>query len=302
MAGAVPPAAAAARRGWVEDLVPSRSSPRWSPPSSGVPPSAVLPAAGVRLHRMDADAAARAPASTASSPFVPEEEDQVDVGTVYRTARGRVEELVRPLSRSQQATVVPGCPHWTVRDLVAHLTGVAADRVAGRREGWGTDEWTAAQVSERRGRSVEELLGEWGAVAAPLETTLSADGRGGRRLVIDAVTHEHDLRGALHLPPEVGLEDEAYALAFRSYLAALGERATAAGLAPLVVVTADGPFPVGDGEHPVTARTTRHELFRALAGRRSEHQVRAWRWSADADPWLDVMNQFGPLPEIDVRE
>lgn len=225
----------------------------------------------------------------------------MDVGAVYRTARLRVEELVRPLSRSQLATVVPGCPHWTVRDLVAHLTGVAADGADGRREERGTDAWTAAQVVTRRGRALDELLGEWQAVAAPLETALSGSGRG-RRVVIDLVTHEHDLRGALHLPPEVGLEDEAYALAFRSYLAALGERATAAGLPPLVVVTADGPFPVGDGEHPVTAHTTRHELFRALAGRRSEHQVRAWRWSAGADPWLDVMNQFGPLPEIDVRE
>lgn len=227
----------------------------------------------------------------------------MDLGAVYRTTRERVEALVAALSPSQQATVVSGCPHWTVRDLVAHLTGVAADSVAGRLEGRGTPPWTAAQVSDRRGRSLEELLGEWRAAAAPLEATLSADGRGGRRLVIDTVTHEHDLRGALHLPPpEVTVDDEAYALAFRSYLAAAGERAVEAGLPPLVVVTPDGPFPVGEGPGPVTARTTRHELFRALAGRRSEHQVRAWRWSADPDPWLDVLNQFGPLPEIDVRE
>lgn len=226
----------------------------------------------------------------------------MDLGAVYRTTRERVEALVAALSPSQHATVVPGCPHWTVRDLVAHLTGVAADSAAGRLEGRGEDAWTAAQVAQRRERSIEELLGEWQSAAAVLETALSADGRGGRRLIIDAVTHEHDVRGALGRPPEIGLSDEAYGLAFRTYLAAFGERAGAAGLGPLVVVTPDGPFPVGDGESPATARTTTHELFRALAGRRSERQVQGWQWSADAVPWLDVMSQFGPLPEIDVRE
>ena len=45
----------------------------------------------------------------------------------YRSLRGRITELVQGLSDEQLATVVPGCPQWSVRDLVSHLSALAAD-------------------------------------------------------------------------------------------------------------------------------------------------------------------------------
>lgn len=224
----------------------------------------------------------------------------MDVGAVYGATRRRVSELVRPLSPSHLATVVPACPHWTVRDLVAHLAGVAADTLEGRLEGRGTEAWTAAQVAARHGRGLEELLAEWAEAAAPLEARLSADGRGGKRLIIDLVTHEHDLRGAIGRPGTY--DDEASRLAAASYLAAFAARAAEADLPPLVVVTPEGPLTVGAGSPAARVTVDRVDLVRALAGRRSASQVASWAWSTDPDPWLDVMSVFGPLPEIDVRE
>jgi hypothetical protein len=53
----------------------------------------------------------------------------------YRQSRIRIIEIVRTLEDEALTTRAPGCPAWSVRELLAHLTGVAADVRAQRLDG-----------------------------------------------------------------------------------------------------------------------------------------------------------------------
>lgn len=77
--------------------------------------------------------------------------------------------------------------------MVAHLVGVAADSTAGRVAGAPGPEWTAPQVSSRRGRGLEEVLAEWDEVGPRLEAAL-ADRQLSSPLAHDLLTHEADLQ------------------------------------------------------------------------------------------------------------
>ena len=190
-------------------------------------------------------------------------------------------------------TSVLGCPEWTVKDLLAHVTGVIADILDGRLEGVATDPWTAAQVDARRGRTIDDLLAEWNEKAPTVEAMADDFGPPGRQLVLDAVTHEHDLRGALHAP---GAEDTSAVVVgsdfiVPGYLAAVAER----GLGPLEISTPDGGrWTSSDGDPTARLHGTRYELMRALTGRRSTEQVRAMRWDGDATPYIDALT-YGPF-------
>ena len=93
----------------------------------------------------------------------------MEAGDIYRGTRPRLVELVGGLSPSELSTVSPGTPLWTVKDIVGHVTGVAADVLAGRVEGAGSPEWTARQVAARKDKSLEEVLAEWSEVATQFE-------------------------------------------------------------------------------------------------------------------------------------
>ena len=84
----------------------------------------------------------------------------MSIGALYADGRGRISDLVSGLGE-EAAAPVPACPQWSVHDVVAHLTGVCADILAGNIAGVATDPWTDAQVCARRDRSVEEVLAEW---------------------------------------------------------------------------------------------------------------------------------------------
>ncbi|MDQ3384475.1 MAG: ClbS/DfsB family four-helix bundle protein, partial [Actinomycetota bacterium] len=76
----------------------------------------------------------------------------------YRGVQQRMTDLLDRMEPSQADLVVPATPDWRVRDLLAHVVGVTADVAAGRLDGAGSDPWTAVQVEQRQGRSIEELL------------------------------------------------------------------------------------------------------------------------------------------------
>ena len=40
-------------------------------------------------------------------------------------------------------------------------------------------------------------------------------------------------------------------------------------------------------------RVSRFELFRALSGRRSPAQIRAWDWTGEPDPYLSMFAPYG---------
>jgi uncharacterized protein (TIGR03083 family) len=190
---------------------------------------------------------------------------------VYHRGRARFVALVRGLDADALASPVPATPPWTVLDVVRHLTGVAADVSAGNVAGAPGDEWTAAQVAARQGRSLDELLAEWDAALPALEAIVPHV----PQLPIDVLTHEQDIRGAVGLPDA---DHELLEFAVAGLSAFQAKMASNAELAPA----------------PVTAPSG-FEHFRAALGRRSRAQVAAWDWDQDPTPWLDsAFFVFGP--------
>ena len=213
-----------------------------------------------------------------------------EVGNAYAGCRHRIRELAGSLSPEEEDALVPGCPEWTVHDVVAHVAGVVDDVMAGRLEGIATDPWTAAQVEARRGRPIRRMLQEWDAGAPGFEALLDQVGDPGRQAVTDIATHEHDLRGALGAP---GARDsDAVHMGF-GFVAPLVVSA-AAGHGVALRVEAAGGSVAGGPDATVVLRGTAFELLRAMTGRRSLEQVRALDWAGDPDPVLAAFT-YGPF-------
>lgn len=229
------------------------------------------------------------------------------IGAVYGEGRERLSQLVVDLSDDEAETPVPACPAWTVRDVVAHLAGSCADVVAGNLDGVTTAPWADAQVSQRRGRTTAELVGEWSAIAPGLEAMAHRfPARMASLWVLDLTAHEHDVRGALGRPGarqsrglDTGLE----------LLVSEGLHSVVAlSLGPLAVRTPRASWVVGAGSpatptaasvderatpEPVAALdASSFELFRALTGRRSSAQIARMAWSGDPGPFVPAF-EFG---------
>jgi uncharacterized protein (TIGR03083 family) len=214
----------------------------------------------------------------------------MDTTEAYRAARDRMIRLVEGGVDGDLA--VPACPGWTVRDLLAHVTGVVDDILEGRMDGVATDEWTGAQVSARAGRTVAEVAEEWVALAPRLDAVFDVLGGAPGQLVFDVVTHEHDLRHALGAPGARGDASVGLALAW----AAEAWAATASGTsAPLRLVAGEVTATTGDGEPGATVEMEPFEALRALTGRRSPAELLAYRWDVE-DParWLTCF-AWGPF-------
>ena len=208
-----------------------------------------------------------------------------DLGQLYSEARQRVTDLVGTMSAADAETPVPACPGWNVHDVIAHMTATNEDVLSGRLAGPPTDEQTAEQVARHRDDSVADLLALWAELGPQFESVLSQfkvwPG------VLDAVSHEHDIRGALGRPgarDSDGVRESAGVL--------LGFLAPPV---PLVIRLEDTEISVGEGdEPPLSLNTTRFEALRFRMGRRSRAQLAAMDWSGDPTPILDSLVVFGP--------
>src|SRR5262245_10315435 len=115
-------------------------------------------------------------------------------GELYAEGRERIVEIVAGLSPELATAPVPTCPEWSVTDVLAHLTGICADVLAGNTDGVATDPWTEAQVSARRGRDIDELVAEWSETAPQVEALSEAFPPDlGAQWIADLTTHEHDI-------------------------------------------------------------------------------------------------------------
>ena len=239
------------------------------------------------------------------------------IGAAYAEGRERLSALVVGLSDEEAATTVPGCPEWSVADVIAHLAGVCADVVAGNIEGVATDPWTDAQVKARRGRPIADIVAEWSEVGPQVEAFADHfPGRTGEQIILDLTSHEHDVRGALGRP---GARESTGVDIAVNLLVTLGLHAsvTSRELAPLEVRSGDRRWVVGTGgasideeaagaamytgaplpepgEPAGSVQVDGFELFRALTGRRSADQIRQWDWSVDAEPYVAAF-QWGPF-------
>jgi uncharacterized protein (TIGR03083 family) len=205
----------------------------------------------------------------------------------YAALRVRVSEIVRDTDPELLEGPAPATPEWRVRDVLAHLGGVAEDVVNGRLDGIASDEWTAAQVDKRRDMSIDEVLADWQRwspgfeellAAGPMEITGQA--------LYDAVTHEHDIRHAVGRP---GARDSDALDQGWEWLVAVR---TATGGPTIRFVTEQGEEIAGAGVPAVTVRATRFELVRATTGRRTVEEIEAYGWEPGPDPSMLIAAPF----------
>jgi len=125
--------------------------------------------------------------------------DQVAIS--YIALRARVIDLLRSTPESSGNVVVPCTPEWTVRQLAAHLVGVPEDVLAGRMEGVASDAWTNAQVVLFGDLTMTELANLFESSAPKIDAILHNFPQPIiSQFVMDAVTHEQDMRSALGVP------------------------------------------------------------------------------------------------------
>lgn len=231
-----------------------------------------------------------------------------DLAAVYDETRQRISALVSALDEATLHTPAPATPGWTIRDVVAHLTGDLAALIAGDlptsffgslgdpAEVEKLNSWTDRMVVERRTRPVVEVLDEWATLTPKAWSLLGPGGEAAglafadRILTTDIAVHEQDIYGALDVARE--RDCAALRIATATYVGVLGLRLTGQG--PVQFLTTEKTYQAGDGEPVASARVDRFELFRALSGRRSPDQIRAWDWTGDPEPYLSLFYLYGP--------
>lgn len=173
-----------------------------------------------------------------------------DAVAAYRLIQQRVDALVRG-RRDVAELTVPACPAWTIRQAIAHLAGVAEDIASLNLEAKGSDAWARAQVERLGASSMDDLLDLWGQLVDRVTATLElAPQASVCQLVVDTLSHEHDIRGAVNEPgSRAGDPACAPALAF---ITIMGDQfIRRAGLPALQLTTpTTGPVQLGDLHPP----------------------------------------------------
>ncbi|HEV2783121.1 MAG TPA: maleylpyruvate isomerase family mycothiol-dependent enzyme [Actinophytocola sp.] len=213
---------------------------------------------------------------------------------LYRDMRRRMIAVARRLTADQLCANVPACPQWTVRDLLAHLAGSTADIVNDRIDGAPGEEWTAAQVAARAGRSVAELLDEWAEVGQRWEEiALRAEHPSFlvRNPYLDTGVHEADLYGALGLPRPPAEASLAIADCTVPRVAEDFD-----DLGQFMIYTPDREYRLGIGDVEGSVRVGTYELSRAVYGRRSRAQIEAWDWTGKPNGFTE---RIAVLPQTD---
>jgi uncharacterized protein (TIGR03083 family) len=216
---------------------------------------------------------------------VTESSAKPDLSALYTDTHARLAALVAGMDAPALDTPVPACPGWSVHDVVAHELAVTEDALAGQLTGPPTEEQTAAQVARFRGHDMRDMLAAW-AVTAPQFGDIVAAFEVWPA-VIDIVSHEQDIRGALSRPG--GRDSAAVRLCADALIAYLTPPA------PVRVLVEDTEFRVGpDDGAELALVTSRFEALRWRMGRRSRAQLAALDWSGDPSPVLDHLVVFGP--------
>jgi uncharacterized protein (TIGR03083 family) len=219
-----------------------------------------------------------------------------EIADRYLDSRDRLVGLIEALPDDALVRVVPGTPKWTVHDLIAHLVGCPIDLAAGHLDGAGGEAWTQSQVAARRGVPVGDLMAEWASHADRIDQAIRS-GTVPAPVTYDILTHESDLRAAVGAAPTP--DPRAVRFLADGFGARAAKVVAKAGLPPLQLLADDTGWSVGEAGG-VSAVATETEWARALPGRRSARQVRAYSWSADPAPYLDLLCPFGSLPGVDV--
>jgi uncharacterized protein (TIGR03083 family) len=193
----------------------------------------------------------------------------------YRAVRLNIRELATPGTAGE---VVPACPEWTVQNLVAHLAGNCAS--------------TAGTPFVVDGVGLAGLLAGWDVTAQRVETMAANGAVDIGRLLMDAFTHELDLRDALGVG--VPVDHPAYPPAFDVLAGGLSWSISMRGLPALRLVSEDSAWVAGPGKPVATVTAGHYDLYRSLSGRRTPKQIADLQWSADPSRWLPAFF-WGPF-------
>jgi uncharacterized protein (TIGR03083 family) len=237
-----------------------------------------------------------------------------DLPDVYDSTRKDITAFVSSLSDADLNRRVPATPDWTIKDIVAHLSGDVAYVNAGDfpREFFAAfgepagvvklNEWTSKMVAERSSMTLNEIIEEW-------ETGTSELLEGWRSgimphdlpifaanvLVTDIAVHQQDIYGALGL--ERDRDSAALRIGTTGYIVSMSWRLQPAGIPPLLFDLGDKTRATSEGEPGATVRATRFEFFRALSGRRTPDQIRNFEWQGDPEPYIPYFFPYGMREE-----
>ena len=218
----------------------------------------------------------------------------------YRAGRLRIQELTQSLDDATLRRIVPACPEWTIKELVAHLTGVAADSLAANVNEMGRPNWTQAQVAARRDKSIDEIFDEWDSISAQIQATLDdLHPTLASALIGDLITHEHDLRGAL--ADKEARDTEGVVTATSFYARNFGKRLKDAGLPTVIVQAGEHEWTAGREEPQGFVRGSLFEMLRGLTGRRTNDEVKSFDWTIDAAPYLELFAMY-PITQKSLNE
>jgi uncharacterized protein (TIGR03083 family) len=222
----------------------------------------------------------------------------VDVGAAYRQTRERITSLLENATVEQWEKTVPHCPEWTVRQTIAHLSGVVDDALNNNMEGVTTEPWTQAQIDKRADISGEAILEEWNTYGPFVDDRATQLGMKLSRLLFDTVTHEHDIRYALGQPG--GRDGDALQIAAGFLAPEIAGHVGKKELGPITFVV-NGETLHDGGPDAVVLSTTLFDFVRSLGSRRSINQIRALNWSRDPGAIVEHLFPFSP-PTIDIPE
>lgn len=217
----------------------------------------------------------------------------------YFSIRDRIVGAVTGWTDGQHDAVVPACPDWTVHQLLTHVVATPMAITAGDLpDSADVDGWLQGLVDRHCSRPVEDLCAWWESDDVALEALCERAGV----LVGDLFVHESDLHGAVGShecrdTPELASHLELSVVAFGNDIAAADP-----GLAPVRVATGTGDHRTGEGDPGWTLRVDAWEAHRALNSRRTRSELLTLPADGDASPYLDVLHDHLPLPDVSLGE
>lgn len=222
----------------------------------------------------------------------------------YREFRLRLTALGRSLDPVVADTKTPTCPEWSTKDVLAHMTGIAADVLDGNVERAATEEWADAQVDKRRGVPLNEVLEEWDTKGPLFEDLLSQIAPMiAFQFYVDAFTHDWDIRQAVDAAPEAP-DYSLVAHVMPVLMAEIEARLVERDLSLDLTITGlpDGPLRLSAEDRDAPQRSlTAFEFLRVSMGRRSAQQIHITLDTANlpAGDWVDAFVYWTPN-EVDI--
>jgi mycothiol maleylpyruvate isomerase-like protein len=221
-------------------------------------------------------------------------ESSVDTGALYERTKRAFVAVVSSLPDDSLQVRVPATPLWSVRDVVAHVVGLAADLNAQRFPAAGDGDgqrWTDRQVAERRDTKFTAVLDEWDRETPAFAEGLRTFGyETGSHFVADLHAHYHDVRGALALPRNA--DELVVRVALDHYLDFVDRMLADAAWGTLEVVAgAEARLLGAHGPHYARLCAQPFEVLRSVSGRRSARQIRALDWDGERDKFLVLLQK-----------